>query len=100
MAKPEEPRDADHLVEPLFAGLSRAGPRSKERLKSGLENQAVAADEADPWSNSRHVFPLPADLEVDPTEEEPSTARLMFKAVLILVLLVAAGTFVYLTFGV
>ena len=91
MGQPEERRHADHLVEPLLAGLRDADPLQ------GAEAQADATARPDPWTHP----PRPAELELRGAdlEDEPSSVRLFLKALLVMLALIAGGAVVYFVFG-
>ena len=95
MGPPKESRDADDLVEPLYAGLSDAGKR-------GLDAASAAdADSgpSDPWKHPRRaqIPDVPAE---GGDENEVRIFPLVLKALLLLIVLGALSAFVYLTIGV
>jgi hypothetical protein len=94
MVQPDDPLELDSDVEPLFAGLAGA-----ERKKDAAQDSADSP-EPDLWHNSRRVFEPDAAQKPASADEEPSTARLLIKAILVLIALVLAGAFVYLAVGV
>lgn len=100
MAQPEKSRERDEHVEPLFAGLSRAHDQGDEEAALEQHASTDGAAPRDLWHDSRRAFAPQGEPKPERAEDEPSTGRLLLKALFLLVLLVAAGAFVYLTFGV
>jgi len=94
MGKPDERREADELVEPLFSGL--AGAEQKSDAAEGAPAKQPGA--ADPWTHP-HPAQQAGDVEGG-AEREPSTLPLMLMALLLLIVLVAVSAFVYFAFGV
>lgn len=86
MGLPDERREEDELVEPLFAGLS------------GAEEHDQDAAPQDPWKHPR-AAPLPGTAAIEEPEAEPATFPLVLKALFLLIVLIAVGAFVYLTIG-
>ncbi len=95
MGLPEKRREADELVEPLFAGLS--GAQEEKAKTPGADDSQDAPP--DPWKHPRAAQFASQTASAD-DEAEPSTFPLVMKAVLLLIVLVAIGAFVYLTIGV
>jgi len=98
MPQPQGPRDFDEHVEPLLAGLSGAHPR--EGVPEIPELGGEPAPTSDLWHDSRRAFAPAAASAPEGVDEEPSTAGLLIKAIVVLLLLIAGGAFVYLAFGV
>ena len=98
MPQPQGPREFDEHVEPLFAGLSAAHPREGDPQLQDVESPPAPA--TDLWHDSRRAFAPVADSAPADVEEEPSTLRLLVKAIVLMLLLIAGGAFVYLAFGV
>lgn len=96
MSQPEGPRKFDEHVEPLFAGLSGAHPREGDPDVP----EVGGAPAPDLWHDSRRAFAPVAGSAPRDLDEEPSTLRLLIKAIVVLLLLIASGAFVYLAFGV
>ena len=96
MGLSDKRREADELVEPLFAGLSGA----QERKEAGAGEADAGDAPPDPWKHPRAAQAQGASPTADDIEGEPSTFPLLLKALLLLIVLVAIGAFVYLTIGV
>jgi hypothetical protein len=95
MGLPEKRREADEIVEPLFAGLSGA----EEQPGRAPEEDEAGEEKLDPWTHSRAAL-SPPSLPPANLDAEPSLAPLLLKAFVLLIVLVAFAGFVYFAFGV
>lgn len=101
--RPDEARRKDdELVEPLFAGLEDADRASSSAAADADAGEAVWRRSRRPRGGAQSKSPTSGtndpDLEAD--DPGPSTARLLLVALLLTVVLVGLGAFVYFAFGV
>ncbi|MEO6709501.1 MAG: hypothetical protein ABI054_01645 [Planctomycetota bacterium] len=95
MGEPEKRREADELVEPLFAGLARA----EEHSEDALELEGGDDGPKDPWKHPRSANPPGQAATAADVDREPAMFPLILKALILMVALVAVGAFIYVTFG-
>ncbi|HTF90818.1 MAG TPA: hypothetical protein VK843_20525 [Planctomycetota bacterium] len=95
MGEPEKRREADELVEPLFAGLAGA----EEQSEDSLELEAEAEGPKNPWNHPRSAILPGQAVSTADVEREPAMFPLVLKALILMVALVAIGAFIYVTFG-